>query len=242
MKIALTRTTGSPRYQNYVEWLRTVDPAVECVDLWSLSSADDAVSVLGSCSGLVVTGGPDIDPIRYDKAHERTRCHIDERRDSIEFPVLARALGMNMPVLGVCRGAQVINVHLGGSMIVDIPADVRTTTEHGGRYEGGVQYDAEHDIHVEPGSLLKKITGHLEGIINSAHHQAIDRLAETLTISARSSDGVVEAIERNEPSQGFLVGVQWHPERMDFANPFSLSLAQHFLFEADSYRTLIQQT
>jgi putative glutamine amidotransferase len=242
MKIALTRTTGSDRYNNYIRWLTAAQPDVECVDLWSLPDTESALAELATCSGVVITGGPDIDPIRYDKEFERGRCYMDERRDSIEFPVLERALAMKMPVLGVCRGAQVINVHLGGSMVVDIPADVQTATEHSAVSINGVSQDAIHGVQVEPGSLLKKITGQLEGSINSAHHQAVDRLAETLKISARSgSDGIVEAIERDDTTQGFLLGVQWHPERMDFASPFSLAIAQHFLFEADSYHTLIQQ-
>ncbi len=241
MNIALTRITGSERYHNYVRWLTAANPEVVCIDLWSLPDTETALAQLATCSGVVITGGPDIDPARYNKESERERCFMDERRDAIEFPILQRALEMKMPVLGVCRGAQVINVHLGGSMIVDIPTDLQTTTEHSSTMIDGEHHDAYHSVVVEPGSLLKKITGQLEGAINSAHHQAVDRLAETLKISARSAtDNIVEAIECDDPTQGFLLGVQWHPERMDFASPFSLTLAQHFLFEADSYRTLIR--
>jgi putative glutamine amidotransferase len=120
---------------------------------------------------------------------------------------------------------------------VDIPADIAAIHEHARKND----VDGQHTLEVLSGSILTKITGEMEGIINSAHHQAVDTLGEGLRVSAVSDDGVNEAIEWHEAAgKPFLLGVQWHPERMNYANPFSIAIARHFLFETESYKLLVQ--
>ncbi len=239
MKIALTKGQGSsPVYANYGLWLRAADPETELVEL-SVLSPDEAKAAIESCDGIVFTGGPDIDPARYGKEEQRESCGvIDTQRDELEFAVFEHASALNMPILGICRGMQLINVALGGSLHTDIPTLVHTDIEHR-RLEDS---DARHGLLVTPGSMLMKITGQLEGTVNSAHHQAVDRLSGDLARSATSPDGIVEAIEWSTPqSRPFLFAVEWHPERMEYESVFSLALARHFLFEAASYEMLLKK-
>jgi putative glutamine amidotransferase len=235
MKIGISKASGSPNYAKYEEWLRAADPRVECIDI-SLVPMPQALTVLESCMGLVLTGGPDVHPARYGKADEITRCYVDNERDEFELALYAKAKEMKMPVLAVCRGAQLVNVAEGGTLVIDIPNDTAATNEHARLNEK----DGEHRVRLESGSILMKITGDIEGDINSAHHQAVERTGEGLRIGAVSDDGINEAIEWNDfTGKPFFLGVQWHPERMNYANPLSINIARHFLFETESYKALL---
>ncbi|TAE22385.1 MAG: gamma-glutamyl-gamma-aminobutyrate hydrolase family protein [Candidatus Kapaibacterium sp.] len=237
MKIGLSKASGSPNYAKYDEWLKTADPHVETIDL-SLLRSDEAANVLETCIGLVLTGGPDVHPSRYGKESDLERCSTDNERDELEFALYAKAKELKMPVLGVCRGAQLINVAEGGTLVIDIPDDTKTAQEHA-RIQN---VDAEHPVSVLAGSIITKITGDNEGLVNSAHHQAVEKAGENLYISAVSGDGINEAIEwRDSSGKPFLLGVQWHPERMNYANPYSINIARHFLFEAESYQMLVKK-
>ena len=239
MKIALTKAySDSPVYGNYAPWLLAADPMLEIVDL-SATGPDEAKAIIGSCDGIVFTGGPDIDPARYGKEEERKYCgEVDIPRDEMEFALFDHAVSLNMPVLGICRGMQLINVALGGSLYTDISTFIKTDIEHR-RVE---DRDSVHGLVITPGSMLMKITDHLEGTVNSAHHQAVDRLSGDLAKSATSPDGIIEAIEWSTPqSRPFLFAVEWHPERMEHSSVFSLALARHFLFEAAAYETLLKK-
>ncbi len=239
-RVALSRASGSAKYELYPLWLKAADPEVECVDLWALCeqhSLDYAMEQLQHCDGIVLTGGSDVDPSRYNRASEIGRCHVDLARDEREFAMLVQAQTRRMPILGICRGAQLLNVAYGGSLIVDIPADFSAEVEHMANEHG----DAVHSIDVEGGSLLKRITRTSEGVVNSAHHQAVDALAGAFSVSARSADGIIEAFE-SSPTHGesTVFGVQWHPERMEYENVFSRAVATHFLFECLSYSQLVK--
>lgn len=239
MKIALTKGHGSsPVYANYEKWLRAADASIDVVDLAYCTSVAQALKEVEPCDGIVFTGGADIDPARYGKPEERVHCIVDEGRDELEFALFDHVRTLNMPILGICRGMQVINVALGGSLYTDIPTFVHTDIEHR-RVE---DTDSRHGLIVTPGSLLKKLTNELEGTVNSAHHQAVERLAGDLAKAATSPDGIVEAVEWATPqSRQFLFGVEWHPERMNYDSAFSLAIARHFLFEAASYEVLLKR-
>jgi putative glutamine amidotransferase len=237
MNIGISKASGSPNYAKYEEWLRLANALITCIDL-SLLPTEQATVTLESCAGLVLTGGPDVNPARYGKDYELSRCYIDNERDDFELALYAKAKELKMPVLAVCRGAQLVNVAEGGTLVIDIPTDTKTTHEHARVNDT----DGEHGIDIQHGSILTKITGEIEGMVNSAHHQAVEKLGEGLRISAVSDDGINEAIEWNDfTGKPFLLGVQWHPERMNYANPFSIALANHFLFEAESYKLLFRR-
>ena len=239
MKIAISRASGSPSYERYAPWLVTADDRVTVVDMHNLG-ADEASRQLDDCDALVLSGGPDVDPARYDAEHRRPLCaSIDVERDQLELALIERARDLKMPVLGICRGAQILNIAYGGTLYADLPTERPTSDEH--RQIDGV--DAQHRIAIEPGSILRRIARTMEGVVNSAHHQAVEHLAPLFTPSVVTEDGLIEAFEWGDAALGgkpFLLAVQWHPERLEYDNPFSLAIAQHFLHEAEAYRLLVK--
>jgi putative glutamine amidotransferase len=171
---------------------------------------------------------------------------INRSRDAMEFAVAQAAIDANMPVLAICRGMQLLNVLYGGTLYADVPSQRQQAT-NGQLPPGAVEHrkvdgvDGQHHLIVEPGSLIRRITRATEGPINSAHHQAVDQLANMFTASATSDDGLIEALEWGDAALGgkpFLLAVQWHPERMDWDSPFSLPIARHFVQEAAAYHLL----
>jgi putative glutamine amidotransferase len=155
--------------------------------------------------GLLMPGGADIPPAEYGEAPDPTIELLDENRLNFE-KALSKAWiqQTRKPLLGICLGSQWINVLHGGSLVQDIP------TEIGGNHRG-----TTHLVKLEPGTRLHTIFGEAEFEVNSWHHQAVDKagLGKDLKVAARSTDGVIEATETTDP-QRFLIGVQWHPEKL----------------------------
>jgi len=191
----------------------------EAVHLSPLAGPRGAEALRG-LAGLVLTGGKDIHLAHYPNPPEcedfehtmvRHRMHPEPERDAFELPLLSEALDLDLPILGICRGCQVLNVGLGGRLILDIRTEVETELDHTS-WNRRDETSVVHDLRVEPGSLLAGILRPDYTRCNSRHHQAV-RLDETFTarVSAVSpEDGIVEAIE--VPGRRWAVGVQWHPE------------------------------
>ncbi|NBW84951.1 MAG: gamma-glutamyl-gamma-aminobutyrate hydrolase family protein, partial [Proteobacteria bacterium] len=138
-------------------------------------------------------------------------CEIDLGRDTLEFYIIEYAIQNQMPILGICRGMQMMNVATGGSLIVDIPSEVKNHLDH----QNGLPEDSYHRVMIEKSSLLNSLLESNEEIVNSNHHQSVDKLGKNLVISAKTSDGVVEAIEwKDKENMAWFLGVQWHPERL----------------------------
>lgn len=166
-----------------------------------------ARSVVASLDGLIVAGGADVDPARYGQVpHPRTGAPRSDR-DAWEDALLAEAIAIELPFLGICRGAQVLNVALGGTLHQHLPDVVGSE-----RYQPSPAVFGEGDVAVEPGSRLAAVLGPDTDTlpVHFYHHQALDQVAEGLTVTARSEDGVIEAVELD--SVPFGIGVQWHPE------------------------------
>lgn len=171
-------------------------------------------------NGLLLTGGRDIDPIHYgEKEHETT--DIDFDRDELELPLCKRAMEEDLPVFGICRGIQIMNVAIGSSLYQDIPSQL---TDHLTHKIMKNTDDSWHNIRIQPDSLLNRITGETIAEVNSRHHQALKVIGEGFNVTAQSKDGIIEAIE--DTSKRFILGVQYHPERM-FKEPDSLELQEH---------------
>lgn len=187
------------------------------------------------CDGLYLTGGDDIDPDLYAKDLpdnlRKTATGIDRLRDKLEILLLEETLRQRKPVLAICRGHQIANVALGGSLIVDIPQQVKTTLNH------GVQVNRDlhvHNVRAESGSLLERVMGRAEFPVNSTHHQAVDRVAERLRVTAHCvEDGVPEALEMKPGPDGtpppYFLAVQFHPERLVKADPAYLAIFNSFV-------------
>lgn len=168
---------------------------------------------LAGLHGLILSGGDDIDPSRYGAApHARTEI-ASARRDDYELALVQAALELQLPVLAICRGLQVANVALGGTLHQHVP-DIVEHREH--QPEGGAFSDM--DVTTVPGTVTAAIFGD-KATVRCSHHQAVERLGEGLMVSARSvADGLVEAAEL--PRARFVVGVQWHPEEGRDLRPF----------------------
>ncbi len=234
--IAISASTPA-KAERYIQWLRFFQnhPMTFHI-LTPEQSVQEATQILEQCAALLLTGGKDIHPARYGMEDRAALCKLEPERDELEFALFEAAQEAKKPILGICRGCQLINVALGGTLYVDIPEELPAALEH--RKVKG--QDSEHLIAVVGGSLLFKISTEVEGTVNSAHHQAIHQLGRGLRAVAYSPDQIIEAIEwESLYGSNFLLGVQWHPERMDWNSPFSGKIAAHFLFEAESYALLL---
>jgi len=172
--------------------------------------ANDEITrrVLDGLDGLIITGGKDIDPARYGEAPHPKTDEPRRDRDTWEFALLAEAMRRRIPVLGICRGAQVLNVALGGTLHQHLPDVVG----HSGHQLGNAVFNTSQ-VRTVPGTRLAALIGDSSDA-QCYHHQAIAQLGEGLMVSARDADGVIEAIE--VPGANFAVAVQWHPEeRLD---------------------------
>ncbi|MCF6170120.1 MAG: gamma-glutamyl-gamma-aminobutyrate hydrolase family protein [Bacteroidales bacterium] len=230
LRIAISKEGKSGSYSG---WLKRHGNNIQWFNLYPLG-IDSALQLLKTCDGLLLTGGEDVFPGVYGKIGDTPRCGaIDRFRDSLEFALIQAALVEKMPVFGICRGLQILNVKLGGTLYIDIPADFDTTVIHR-------QKDWQncfHSVQVEPGTMLYTLSKTPTAEVTSNHHQGIELPGEGLRISAFSFDKLPEAIEwENGKNKSFLMGVQWHPERMDTLDPLSAPLAGIFLKEAEDFR------
>lgn len=217
-------TESDTNFLNYPAWIQG-----DGVEVIVLSYQNENKEDFSRCDGFLLSGGVDMHPSAYgnSRVDYPWATNFNEARDAFELEVFQYACLHEKPVLAICRGLQVVNVALGGNLIQDLQ-------EQGFlNHRKGAEADREHFISVEPSSLLFSITGQSQGLVNSAHHQGLDRLAESLRVSGWSEDRVVEAIEYKDFDQKpFFLGVQWHPERLriqDSYTPFSMHIRQAFL-------------
>jgi putative glutamine amidotransferase len=168
--------------------------------------ADDAEALADRLDGLIFAGGPDLDPGTYGQApHPRLGPDVDRVGDEYELALHAVAAERDLPVLGICRGMQALNVSRGGTLHQHLPD--RTALEHS---QGHASYEPAHPVSVAGSSLLRRLTGAATLEVNSYHHQAVDRVGDGLRVCALAQDATVEAVW--DPAARFCLGVQWHPE------------------------------
>lgn len=218
--IAMPRMSTDPEptvaQSKYMESLARAGAGMRWVEL---NDPEQAVQDALTCDGLLLPGGGDMDPKFYGQARIPACGEPNLLRDAAE-PLLLRAfLAADKPVLGICRGIQVMNVVLGGDLYQDIKPFEHLP--HNGHWA------KVHTVTVRRGTLLSRILGQDTVLVNSQHHQAVDRVAPGFTLAALSEDGIVEAIEK--PDAGFCLGVQWHPEWLSDADPAMQSLFDAFV-------------
>jgi putative glutamine amidotransferase len=199
-------------------YLRAVENAGgEAVLLSLVMSADSLKREAATLDGVLLTGSPaDVDPAHFGaKRHPATEA-ADAARERTDFALLEHALAATKPVLAICYGIQSLNVFLGGSLIQDIPSELGTSICHSPEEEdlpgGGEVPDAIHGTSFDPGHVLA-LAGAVRTEVNSWHHQSVLEPGSGLRVTSRAPDGVVEAVEMFDRSN-WVVGVQWHPERM----------------------------
>ena len=172
-----------------------------------LTPADPIPNALDDCDGLLLTGGVDIEPSLYGEARHPT-VEIDSARDDYELALAREALARDLPVLAICRGAQVLNVAAGGTLVQDIPSALPATLGH---EVSNPKTAIAHEIAITSGTCLARLLpGRTQVSVNSRHHQSVKDVGRGFVVSAVAPDGVVEAIEK--PGAEFCLGVQWHPE------------------------------
>jgi putative glutamine amidotransferase len=207
--------TGMPSYESYASAIRAAGG--ECRRMGKGASMN-----LEKVSGLLVPGGWDIYPDRYDRlpgdehlsaddVKKRYKVRCEEARDDTELPLLRQALDMGMPVLAICRGIQALNVVLARKLIPDIPSVVPNALRH--KSMPGPTESLSHEVDIEAGSLIERAYGRRRLLVNTRHHQGLtrDMVSPQLIVTAIAPDGIVEAVESLDSR--FIVGVQWHPER-----------------------------
>lgn len=218
--IAMPRMSTDPEptvaQSKYIESLARAGARMRWVEL---SDPEQAVQDALTCDGLLLPGGGDMDPKFYGQERIPACGEPNLLRDAAE-PLLLRAfLAADKPVLGICRGIQVMNAVLGGDLYQDIKPFEHLP--HNGHWA------KVHTVTVRRGTLLSRILGQDTVLVNSQHHQAVDRVAPGFTLAALSEDGIVEAIEK--PDARFCLGVQWHPEWLSDADPAMQSLFDAFV-------------
>lgn len=210
-----------PRYGVAISYVQAIEAAGGTPLLIPMSQNFDVLAnLLAIADGLLLTGGQDVDPTYYNEEPNRKIGQIDPLRDKTEMFLAKEALKRDMPLFGVCRGEQVLNVAAGGSLWQDIDSQRgQETLQH---FQNLSEEFPSHSIKVEEGTWLAKITGEATVRVNSYHHQAVKDLAPGFKIAARAPDGVVEAIESTRHT--FVNGVQWHPELTFSELDFNLGL------------------
>lgn len=218
--------------KKYGQWLHRQDSNVRFIYL-SEVAIEHLADSLAIADGILFTGGADIHPGNYGKAYDTVRCGaIDTMRDRYELESFRIATELNLPVLGICRGLQMINVAMGGTLFVDLPQDKGTGELH----RVGSEDWSEHPVTLIPGSRIAALVSKSIVVVASNHHQGIEQLAPGLTVAATSPDILIEAIESVKDSRQWIMAVQWHPEWMDHDDPLSNEIGKTFLREAEAFR------
>jgi putative glutamine amidotransferase len=213
-------------------------------------SPDQLARQLEQLDAFVLPGSPaDVDPSRYGAARHPKTNTIDANRDATDSAILAHAFRASKPVLAICYGCQNLNVTLGGTLYQDIPSELHTDLVHS---RDGLAREAKDPVHaarIEPGGELGQLAakaglpmrdGGFDVQINTSHHQSIRGLGHGLRVAAVAPDGVIEAVE-HEPHKHWVVGVQWHPERMP-EDGFAQRLFQEFVAAARAHEAVAQKS
>lgn len=209
--IGVTRDAGSkpadPQSDLYSASVRNAGG--EPLPLYYQDDLSQIPAVLDQLDGILFSGGDDLDPALYGQSWHPMAKAVHPTRQKWELALIAAAEARRMPILGICLGCQLINVHRGGSLIQFLPDVPRIDALEHRKVNGVLR---RHDVTIDPDSLLARTIGKLTVNVNTYHKQSVDRPGRGLRITARAADGVVEGIE--DASMPLLVGVQWHPERI----------------------------
>ena len=213
------------------KYARAVLDAAAAAPLLIPSLADELGfdELLQRLDGLLFTGSPsNVEPHRYEGAPSAPGTLHDPARDATTLPLIRKAVGAGVPVFGICRGFQEMNVAFGGTLhqrLHEVPGHLDHRDDETQPLE--VQYGPAHDVTLEPGGVLRSLAASDRIEVNSLHNQGIDRLGAELAVEARAPDGVIEAF-RVRDAQRFALAVQWHPEWKVMSNPFSRALFAAF--------------
>lgn len=203
---------------NYIKWI--ADENIIVLDAYTIDNTD---SILALADGIILTGGEDINPLLYNDSSNLAVCEpINHRRDSLEQKLFDFAFRHQIPLMGVCRGMQMMNVATGGSLYGDLPSEIGTEVVH--RNNGEVM----HDIVVTDTCSLIFPLGKDTFIVNSWHHQGLKDISAYLQVVAKSHDGLAEAVVMDKAFHPFMIAVQFHPERLGKEDLIHLQMRESF--------------
>lgn len=212
--VAVTATTemirGLPRVRLNEAYTSAIARA-GMIPLIVAPLASGFADLIARVDGLVLTGGEDVNPARYGADARTASDPPHDDRDASEIALLAAARAARLPTLAICRGLQLANVALGGTLVQDIPSERPSPIAHA---RSDARTERVHEVRVSDDSLLAAALGGTALTVNSSHHQSVDRVAPGLTVSARAADGIVEGAEWTGDDGWWLLGVQWHPEEL----------------------------
>jgi putative glutamine amidotransferase len=229
MKKKIGISISDINHKYYSAWF---NENIEEIEIVELSFKKNNINAIDSIDGLVLTGGGDIDPAFYGAGadyHNMPKLFKTDR-DKFEIDAFQKAQKNHIPVLGICRGLQLINVIYGGTLLQDLGDDILN------KVHKKDLTDKIHEVKITKDTLLSNITGLETGQVNSAHHQAIDKLGRELIVNCRSADGTIEGIEwADKMNKPFMLAVQWHPERMEEKekSPLSENIKERFIREVN---------
>lgn len=210
------------------DYVRAVEAAGGLPVVLAPGRPEDAASLLDRLQGLVLSGGEDVDPAHYGEPAHETVTEVTPERDLFELALAREAVRRDVPTLAICRGQQVLNVAMGGTLIQDIPSSVAGAADHDPERE---RWELTHDVRLLPGSKLRQVLGEDRVAVNSFHHQAVKDLGEGLVATAWAvEDGLVEGLEAS--GRRFVVAVQWHPESLWDRRPGFQPLFEALVTEA----------
>ncbi len=227
--IAVTATTkiigGLPRVRLNAAYTRAL-AAAGMIPLIVPPLDRGFAEIVERVDGLVLTGGEDVDPSRYGAARHEATDEPHHARDASEIALLTAAHAARLPTLAICRGLQVANVALGGTLVQDIPSERPSSIAHS---RSEARAERVHDVRITHGSLLASALGAEALAANSSHHQAVDRAAAGLTVTATAPDGIIEGAEWTGEDGWWMLAVQWHPEELvDTPEPWDRALFATF--------------
>jgi putative glutamine amidotransferase len=200
---------GADRMRLSANYIRSAEGAgLVPIGVPPLSDPSQAADIVRISGGLLLTGGEDVDPSLYGEGPHATVTGTNPLRDATELALLAAAREQRLPVLAICRGIQLLNVAMGGTLVQDLPSQRPSAIRHDQPHDREAR---THDVAIVPGSKLAAATRDTAIAVNSYHHQAVDRLADGLRLTATAPDGVIEGAEADDPDW-WVLAVQWHPE------------------------------
>ena len=224
--IGVTMTMNKGQYAINEAYVKSIIQAGGIPLMIPLGVEEDALAIVDKIDGLLITGGVDVHPHFYNEEPHQHLGDVMLERDQVELKLTQVAFERKLPIFGICRGIQLLNIALGGTLYQDIPTQYKgSPILHQQKAKRG---EVCHFIEIKQGSQLAKIVGKERVAVNSFHHQGLKDVPEIFTITAQSSDGMIEAIEMKD--YPFCLGVQWHPEEMVLVNEgHSLQLFKAFI-------------
>lgn len=195
------------------------------VNIPVIEDEDYIDGVVNKLDGFLFSGGPDVNPLNYNQPIKKGLGKIAPERDIFELKLLKKVLEKDKPILGICRGYQLINVYFGGTLHQDINNNNLTDLDHVGIM--GPKHNICHKVALTEGSKIHKVFNKKDVMVNSYHHQAIDKIGDKLIVTGKSEDGIIEAFEHM--NHKFVMGVQWHPEMMSEIHKEQLNLFKLFI-------------